>query len=460
MSYQEPPSVAPLFYTGRSRFLQANENFVQALIDASGHCAIHASEDIFDATGLKLWARGRPIDERLLDRLRNRRLRKPIELCVYAADPVATAAIAQQIESCVAASEELIAALEPHLAHTLKVVDAIIPSPTELLLLSVLRHDTLGRMPHAALVCAVALAAARETDMHPELMRTLARAALFHDIGELYLPPSISHSNAWFDLEQMRLVRTHPQIGAQVSLELARSPASVGQLIAQSHERLDGSGYPAGLLARDLSAPAQALLFAEAMAPLLGEGENGTRRASVAAKMVAGEFCPGMVDWLARCAQARPPRPAPQLAAADIGLDLRDLHTQLAQAIVLLSVAVHETREVQAAIVPWLGCLRSLMRVLLQVGVEDALAFGMNLAPQSEAEKIELSVLAQELHFRLHNLRLQVELAIVQTPEIGSSTLVMDLLDSLQDQIVEPVYRSVPGAPIATPAIADTAAPA
>src|SRR5450631_1510634 len=96
-----------LFFTGASSFLEANENFVQALVGASAHCAIHASEDIFDANGLKLWAGGQPIGERLLDRLSNRRLRKPIELCVYAADPIAAAGIAETIEARVAGSPDL-----------------------------------------------------------------------------------------------------------------------------------------------------------------------------------------------------------------------------------------------------------------------------------------------------------------------------------------------------------------
>ena len=87
------PPLAPLFYTGVSRFLEANEHFVRAMVAASAHCPIHASEDIVDANGMKLWARGQPIADRLLERLSNRRLRKPIELCVYASDPIAAAGI-------------------------------------------------------------------------------------------------------------------------------------------------------------------------------------------------------------------------------------------------------------------------------------------------------------------------------------------------------------------------------
>ncbi len=443
MPEADQSSVAPMFYTGRSRFLQANENFVQALIGASAQCSIHASEDIFDATGLKLWARGRPIDEHLLERLRNRRLRKPVELCVYAADPVATAGIAAHIEARVGVSEDLMAALEPHLANILNVVDAIIPSPTELLLLSVLRHAPRERMAHAALVCALALAAARAVDMHPELMRTLARAALLHDIGELYLPPALFADQQHCDATQVRQLQTHPLLGGQVALELARSSATVAELIGQSHERLDGTGYPKALAARDLSVPAQALLFAEAMAGALGFGDNATRRAAVAARMIPGEFADGMVNWVSQCALSRPPTPQPAIVAEEVGHDLRSLHTQLAQVLVLLKMPVHETSEVRSAVAQWLVKVEELIRVLRMTGVEDALLFGMNLAPQSDEEKIELSVLAQEMHYRVRELRLRIELARIDAPELGTSTLVLDLLDALQEYEAEPAGPAI-----------------
>ena len=83
MSEVDPKQFGRLFYTGTSRFLDSNEHFVQAMLSASSHCAIHASEDIYDINGLKLWASGQPIGDRLLERLSHRRLRKPIELCVY-----------------------------------------------------------------------------------------------------------------------------------------------------------------------------------------------------------------------------------------------------------------------------------------------------------------------------------------------------------------------------------------
>jgi hemerythrin-like metal-binding protein len=432
MADVDPTRLGQLFYTGASRFLEANEHFVNAMVSASSHCSIHASEDIFDANGMKLWARGQPIGDRLLERLRKRKLRKPIELCVYAADPIAAAGVAEAIEAKVSESMDLRAALETDLARVLKVVGSLLPNPTELMLLSVMRHSKRDMMGHAALVSVVALTMAAMVDVHSEVMRTLARAALLHDVGELYLAPALFESPNPRSAAQIREIRTHAAIGAQVAIELARAGPTIGHLIALSHERLNGGGYPRGLRVHDLSLPAQALLFAEAMASPLESGANGLQRAAVAARLVPGEFDSEMVNWIVRCGQAIPAEPQSNLSAEAVGLDLRQVHALLARVLVLLNVpAVRETAKVRAAAAQWLTAVEALMLELRRTGVEQAVLCGLNVEPQNNTEMIELSVLGQELLYRIRTLRLQVELAQADIPELGSSSLVLELLEAL-----------------------------
>ena len=45
---------------------------------------------------------------------------------------------------------------------------------------------------------------------------------------------------------EMGLIRVHPQIGYDVLSKIG-FPWPIAQIVAQHHERLDGSGYPAGL---------------------------------------------------------------------------------------------------------------------------------------------------------------------------------------------------------------------
>jgi hypothetical protein len=329
---------------------------------------------------------------------------------------------------------ELARAIGPVLAPALNTINAIVPSPTELLMLSILRHGPRHLMPHAALVTGVALCVARLTGLEPDLMRALARAALLHDIGQLYLDPRIFAEPRRCNAQDLQLVRQHSLLGARVAQELVHSDAGVARMIQVSHERLDGSGYPAGLAGAALSGSEQVLLFAEAMAPDLEAGDHRLVRAAVAARLVPGEFPKAMVSLFDREAQASP---APtQLGApaqlAIIGDDLRQLHTLIAQAVVLLRMTVCETRTVREHAQHWLPRLESFLLMLRSTGVEAALAYGMQVEPQDAREQIELTVLRDELRQRLDDLRRVVEIEQSVTPELGATSLVYDLIDVLR----------------------------
>jgi len=433
MPQPDSARLGQLFYTGVSRFLVANENFVGALVQASSRCAIHASEDIVDAYGLKLWARGQAISERLLERLSSRQLRKPIELCVYARDPVAVAGIAETAQELIEASPDLRALLLPRLPALLSLLRSYTPNPTELMLWSVMRHGGRDMVDHATLVCAVALASAQILDVHPDLFKPLMRAALLHDVGLLYLPASLVSGTAPRERPQLREIHTHPDIGAQVVVELAGCGTTVAHLVAASHERLDGHGYPRGLKADDLSLPAQALLFAEAQVPLIVGSSNGLRRAAVAARLVPGEFPGALVNWVVQCGATRPVEQVDDIDADAVVLDLQQMHSLLAGVARLLAAApARETTAVRVAAVPWQRSIDILRQELCRCGVDSALADNGEIAPQQDGELIELAVLTQELLHRIRALRIAVEMEQADSPALACSAMVIELIEALR----------------------------
>ncbi len=72
-------------------------------------------------------------------------------------------------------------------------------------------------------------------------------AALLHDVGKLMLPAEILARPRKLSPGEFALVREHPQWGTKVIAPLSL-PWPVAQIIFQHHERMDGSGYPEGLL--------------------------------------------------------------------------------------------------------------------------------------------------------------------------------------------------------------------
>jgi putative nucleotidyltransferase with HDIG domain len=72
-------------------------------------------------------------------------------------------------------------------------------------------------------------------------------AALLHDIGKFILPDRILKANVPLTDEDWMLIRRHPQQGARVVSSLD-GYGPVAEIILAHHERIDGKGYPRGLI--------------------------------------------------------------------------------------------------------------------------------------------------------------------------------------------------------------------
>jgi hypothetical protein len=72
-------------------------------------------------------------------------------------------------------------------------------------------------------------------------------AALVHDAGMVRLPGELLGQAAPLDDAQRRLVEGHTVVGAELALRLLPTAGWLTEAAAGHHERLDGTGYPAGL---------------------------------------------------------------------------------------------------------------------------------------------------------------------------------------------------------------------
>jgi putative two-component system response regulator len=76
----------------------------------------------------------------------------------------------------------------------------------------------------------------------------LLNAAPMHDVGKIGIPDRILGKAGELDEEEWRLMRRHPEIGAEIIGEHDSDVLRMAREIALAHhERWDGSGYPQGL---------------------------------------------------------------------------------------------------------------------------------------------------------------------------------------------------------------------
>jgi len=123
------------------------------------------------------------------------------------------------------------------------------------------RHDpyTAGS---ARRLAALAVALGREAGLDGERQHALRVAALLHDIGNIAVPATILAKPAPLTETELAIMRTHVDEGCQLLAEIDFG-APIADIIYQSHERYDGSGYPRGLKGEEILVEARILAIAD-----------------------------------------------------------------------------------------------------------------------------------------------------------------------------------------------------
>ena len=104
---------------------------------------------------------------------------------------------------------------------------------------------------------ALALRVASDEVVHIE------NGALLHDIGKIGVPDAVLFKNGALDRRERHLIEHHPVLGAKI---IARVPCAdaVTPCVLHHHERVDGSGYPAGLIGDAIPLGARIIAVADA----------------------------------------------------------------------------------------------------------------------------------------------------------------------------------------------------
>jgi response regulator RpfG family c-di-GMP phosphodiesterase len=130
-------------------------------------------------------------------------------------------------------------------------------------LLSALTLADRDAYAHAYRVAALAASVGRAMFLDPDDMASLERAALLHDVGMLAMPDAVVRKPAPLTLEELNLIRQHPQIASDLIAPVPYLSAAA-ELVRDAHERFDGLGYPNGTHASDVAVGARIIAVADA----------------------------------------------------------------------------------------------------------------------------------------------------------------------------------------------------
>jgi putative nucleotidyltransferase with HDIG domain len=155
---------------------------------------------------------------------------------------------------------------EDQLQNTLERLERALEGTVQAMSLTIEMRD-LYAAGHQRRVASLAVAIAEELHLPSEKIEGLRLAAIIHDIGKIAMPAELLTKPSRLSRNEFQLVRDHPRIGFEI-LKNIEFPWPVAHIILQHHERMDGTGYPEGLLGDAILIEARILAVADVVEAL------------------------------------------------------------------------------------------------------------------------------------------------------------------------------------------------
>jgi len=407
-------------------FHRANPHALEAILQASETRRIISATDIFDISGIKLWASNQPVSAALQRKLLDRQLREPLESCLVAQDGVTSLTLLESLNELLQGDSPLAPLLRTHGARLAREAAFLPLHPVVQLLLTAAETSRPQAYVHAVTAMALngALMAASGADVAS--IRLAMLCGLTHDLGEMYIASAHGEADAdrALDFASYQQLVVHPHVGSLLVAQLTNYPATLARALAEHHERLDGSGYPHALEADRLSPLGRLLAVTEATLSAVRSPHDTLLRASVALRAVPGEFDG---HWIGRVTQAACAQPA-----QDSVMEPAEVQARLDALGQLLSAA-----ETQLAAVAGRSNLLAMKKAMeLAQFLVGRLRAGWNESGlwspggMAAADAAEVEALEDELYFRLRGVQRATLLAAGKLPP-EEAALLNEVCDSL-----------------------------
>ena len=419
-----------------------NKHYLDKVMNLAEQADIKATEDIFDARGMKLVAKGARISRSLQEKLSLRQLRKPFESSIAVEAGIGTDAIAaeaQRIADSVEPVRSMMRAVHGGLSP-LQVLAGIQFGSAMSTMLTIIERGGKAALEHSVTVSLLSICLAKKLGLSHTDQTVVALAGLLHDIGELYIDPEYLHTQRRLYPHEWRHVVVHPRIGQVLISGLENYPASVAQAVFEHHERFDGGGYPRQVAGSSISPAGQVVSVAEMISGVFLNQDKPLERAELALKILPGEFAHELVSVVSVAMQSSRAEVDADNSAVIVGeerVQVRDLHDRIAAVLQagqeLSDADAVRSKQARQLVSEVLRRTTSIQRAFSSTGLDICLDPSASSLLESRSVEIlfETAVAMSEIEWRLRDVArdLSLQASMLEAQETEALQALIALLD-------------------------------
>jgi putative nucleotidyltransferase with HDIG domain len=135
--------------------------------------------------------------------------------------------------------------------------------------INVVRRHHSQTFQHCLIVTGVAVGFGKHLGFRSIDKQRLAAAGILHDVGKARIPLSILEKPGPLDEAELGVMRQHPLLGLEALQSSPGLQPEMIDMVVHHHEYLDGSGYPHGLEARNISDLVRTITIADIFGALI-----------------------------------------------------------------------------------------------------------------------------------------------------------------------------------------------
>jgi response regulator RpfG family c-di-GMP phosphodiesterase len=153
---------------------------------------------------------------------------------------------------------------------------------------------------HSERVVTFSLRLGVELNLKRDQIKSLEFGSLLHDIGKIGVPDAILRKPAQLTVLEWENMRQHPLHGQNILRDI-QFLEGAAKVVAQHHEKWDGSGYPLGLKAEEIDLNARIFAVADAFDAMISDrvyraGRSYAEASAELSRCAGQHFDPLVVD--------------------------------------------------------------------------------------------------------------------------------------------------------------------